>query len=145
MHGLIVDPGASAPLMGTDTLKDYINDCLEPSGREVSFKSTTKTFVGIDGVPEPGIAQAQLPLGIPIMGNVTLDIALIGKAGSKCPGLLPLSTLLTLQAALLCNVLEDNGGILVLRVNIKNVLTETHYIRLYLTVSYTHLTLPTKA
>eukprot|EP00974_Lingulodinium_polyedra_P002022 190278-Lingulodinium_polyedra.AAC.1 len=114
-HGLIVDPGAAAALMGTETLRSYQQEVLEAVGRKLAFMSTDATFVGVDGRPEAGQASCRLPLGLAGAESVHFTTDLIGNEGSKCPGLLPLRALLEHRAVLLCDALDGGDGILALR------------------------------
>ena len=88
-HGLIVDPGASAPLMGTETLRAFHDEVLQPLGHDVSFFPTDATFVGVDGVPTAGQAACRFPIGLEGAGEVRFTTDLIGGEASKCPALLP--------------------------------------------------------
>ena len=62
-HGLLIDPGAATGLIGSDTLKAYIDNVLKPLGREndVVFTSSTSLLTGIDGVPKPAVAKVTMP------------------------------------------------------------------------------------
>ena len=51
MPGLIVDPGAAAGVMGTETLRDFVKGYLHTSGRHYELAPPTSTFTGIDGRP----------------------------------------------------------------------------------------------
>ena len=54
-HGLIVDPGAASALMGTETLRTF----LEDQNLKVTMEPSCSTFTGVDGRPEPAVG----PLG----------------------------------------------------------------------------------
>ena len=84
--GLIVDPGASSAIMGTEVFRSILHDILIPLGLQVKYKKTNARFTGIDGQPEPGISRVEFPLGLASLPNVTLEVDLIGNAGSTCPG-----------------------------------------------------------
>ena len=99
-HGLIVDPGASAPLMGTETLRAFHEEVLQPSGKDIDYFPTDSTFVGVDGVPTAGQAACRFPLGLQGAGEAHFTTDLIGDEGSQCPALLPLATLRQHQALL---------------------------------------------
>ena len=116
IHGLIVDPGASAGLMGIDTLRLFLQETLDPLGLSVSIGPSSATFTGVDGLPEPSLGRCTVPLGVPGLDRVTFSTDLIGKAGSHCPGLLPLEALLQYKATLICDAFGDGtrDGILVL-------------------------------
>ena len=65
--GLLVDTGASSALMGTDTLRVFLDKVVEPMGAmsEVSFGPSSSVFTGVGGKPEPGLSVCTLPLGVP--------------------------------------------------------------------------------
>eukprot|EP00974_Lingulodinium_polyedra_P043631 4190093-Lingulodinium_polyedra.AAC.1 len=48
IHGLIVDPGASSALMGTETLRGFASDVLDPAGIKVQVEQSDASFIGID-------------------------------------------------------------------------------------------------
>ena len=47
-HGLIVDLGASAGLMGVDTLRLFMDESLRPLGLCVSIEKSNATFTGVE-------------------------------------------------------------------------------------------------
>ena len=102
-HGLIVDPGASSGLMGTDTLLDYITDVINDWGLPpVAMTDTTTEMSGISGT---AVKKAYVPFWTPEIGDATWECDLIGGHGSRCPGLMALPTLLKFSSGLLHNVL----------------------------------------
>eukprot|EP00959_Pyramimonas_sp_CCMP1952_P049684 1038302-Pyramimonas_sp.AAC.1 len=110
MAGIIVDPGAAAGLMGTDTMKDYVRTYLKDAGLEYTLAPSNSTFSGIDGNADPGLAVVTMPLGAPGVQDITFKADLMGGSGSKCPGLLPLPSLLEYNAALFCDILDHRDG-----------------------------------
>eukprot|EP00959_Pyramimonas_sp_CCMP1952_P121290 2536210-Pyramimonas_sp.AAC.1 len=85
MAGIIVDPGAAAGLMGTDTMKDYVRTYLKDAGLEYTLAPSNSTFSGIDGNTDPGLAVVTMPLGVPGVQDITFKADLMGGSGSKCP------------------------------------------------------------
>ena len=51
-HGIIIDPGAASALMGTETLRRYLQMVLQPKGIRWTTGATDKVFTGIDGIPD---------------------------------------------------------------------------------------------
>ena len=135
MHGLIVDSGASSGLMGTDTFRKYLQEVLQPAGKTVKFEPTSNTFTGVDGLTDPGLALCTMPLGVPGEDGISFKADLIGNAGSTCPGLLPLPTLIYYYASLFCNILEHNDGVLVLILTDGKQQSRTIFIHVYFTDS----------
>ena len=116
MCGLIVDPGASAGIMGTETMREVVQKHLESTGLDYTLEPPTATFTGLGGKSDSGLGVSNMPIGIPGCANVTFKADLIGDHGSKCPGLLPLESLLQYSAALFCDILEHRDDVLVFRV-----------------------------
>ena len=130
MCGLIVDPGASAGIMGTETMREFVQKHLEATGLDYTLEPSTATFTGIDGKTDPGLGVANMPIGIPGCANVTFKADLIGDHGSKCPGLLPLESLPKCSAALFCDILEHRDGVLVLRIYYPDGKCKAHFVRM---------------
>ena len=129
MAGLIVDPGAAAGIMGTDTMKDFVKQHLKSAGLQSELEPSTSTFSGIDGQSDPGLAVATMPIGVPGCSDITFKADLMGGTGSKCPGLLPNSSLLQYTAALFCDILDNHDGVLVLNVSVPNGKKKAYFIR----------------
>ena len=76
-------------------------------------KKETRTTIEVEAKPIceftefskmlSGGFPAEFPLGVSGLTDATVTVDLIGKSGSRCPDLMPLSILLRLQACLLCN------------------------------------------
>ena len=86
--GLLVDPGASSGLVGTDALKELLESGMVPEERhqEITWGPATTTVTGISGQSDDTLARVSLPFGIgsdSLPANYTAD--LIGGAGSTCP------------------------------------------------------------
>ena len=136
VHGLIVDPGASAGLMGVDTFRLFLQETLDPLGLGVTIAPSSATFTGVGGLPEPSLGKCTVPLGVPGLDRVTFATDLIGKAGSHCPGLLQLEALLEYNATLLCDVFHDGSkdGVLMLTTSQRGR-SNTGLVRVYFTAS----------
>ena len=55
---VIVDPGAAAGLLGTDTMKDDVRNYLKDAGLECTLAPSSSTVSGIDGKTDPSLAVA---------------------------------------------------------------------------------------
>ena len=135
MFGMIVDPGAASAIMGTDTLREFVNEVLKPKGYSVKYRSTTSRFTGIGGRSDPGVAKASFNIGVPGLSSAELTVDLVGHGGSNCPVLLPLECLLRMQACMLFNVLPHSDGIMILRLHIGEISETLLFIQLYHTDS----------
>ena len=87
-HGLIVDPGAASALSGSETLRRYWHEILEPQGVKLVFEGTQQVFTGVDGQPSPGLGVCPLPISLLGYNNATWRTDVIGDTGSMCPMLL---------------------------------------------------------
>ena len=88
MYGLIFDPGAAEPLIGMDTLLDYLTDVLDPLGLEAPMVQGVQKqrFSGIDCQPQESAGVFDIPLGLgPLTFTWRADA--YGHGGSTCPGL----------------------------------------------------------
>ena len=62
-RGLIIDPGAASGLIGSETLRDLIESCVKPFGKEVKIETDISTPVsGIDGKSDRTLGRAVVPL-----------------------------------------------------------------------------------
>ena len=114
-YGLIVDPGASKGLMGTETLREYVTAVLKPHqlASSIVVQESSTTFSGINGEVDPSAGAAELPMLIPELPGSVFCTDLIGGAGSRCPGLLSLMTFMNLYGSLLCNIFENGDGVVI--------------------------------
>ena len=98
--GLIVDPGASVGIMGTDTLLEHCEGAVRPAGMDIEISDSHTILTGIDGNGTPGVAHVKMPLGLPGLAAVFAG-DLMGGSGSRCPGLMPLDTMLRFTMCLI--------------------------------------------
>ena len=113
-HGLLIDPGAASGLIGSDTLKQLMDHCITPFGKqhEVSINySKTTPVSGISGEAtrlwekSPSLYKAG---GYSIM--YTADV--IGGSGSTCPALFGNPTLCRLDASIFANWFANGDGLM---------------------------------
>eukprot|EP00435_Cladocopium_sp_Y103_P076100 s59_g76.t1 len=113
-RGLIIDPGAASGLIGCDTLKDLIEHCIKPYGKEISIdKSITSPVSGISGGSDRTLGQVTIPLvtgGCPI--SFTGEV--IGGDGSMCPALVGNPSLRKMNSTIFTNYFQNGDGLLVL-------------------------------
>ena len=110
VHGVLVDPGASSALMGTDTLLQFSEQVLQPRnfGHTIAPSQVVVFFQGIDGLQEPGTC----PIGLDrdIVVNLCADLS--GDRGSCCPRLLPPRTLRKYLMDLPCDIFPSGDDLL---------------------------------
>lgn len=91
--GLIMDPGASSRVVGTDTCLDYARNVLGARDqRRITIEESTARFAGIDGEETRGLGHINMPLGLPGWPNATYKGDMLGEEDSRCPFLVPLPT-----------------------------------------------------
>ena len=113
-RGLLIDPGAAAGLVGSETLRDILQSCYpeDKSKDAVSWSESTATITGISGQPDQALGRVQLRL--PFTGlEATFTADVIGKEGSLCPALVGNPALCEMKASLHSCWFENKDGLLV--------------------------------
>jgi hypothetical protein len=89
-RGLLVDPGASSGVVGTDTLLELL-EVMESQGRRHLHKvePSTQSMCGIDGEPVPSGGLHHTVFDLPGGGTIEYEADAIGNEESRCPALLP--------------------------------------------------------
>ena len=100
--GLLVDPGASSGLMGTDTLKELLEAGMVPPDKvnEITWGPSTTSVTGISGQSDSTLARVSIPFDI-CAEDAEYTADLIGGSGSTCPALLPNPSLRQLRTAMM--------------------------------------------
>ena len=113
-RGLLIDPGAASGLIGSETLRDLLETCVQPFGTkeqvEIRYDKTSPVS-GISGSSDRTLGQITVPLqanGHPI--SYTGEV--LGGQGSLCPALVGNPALRRMNAALLTNFFENGDGLL---------------------------------
>ncbi|CAJ1430110.1 unnamed protein product, partial [Effrenium voratum] len=140
-RGLLVDPGAASGLIGSDTLRDLLENCVDPLNRshEVQWKMEKINSVsGISGGSDKTLGEVRIPLkssghDIVYTGDV------LGGEGSTCPALIGNPSLRELHASILTNWFENGDGLLVVQATPES---KRQLLRILLTDSG-HYILPT--
>ena len=64
-HGLLIDPGAASGLIGSDTLKQLMDNCITPFGKQhgvyMNYNKTTPVS-GISGEANQTLGEISIPL-----------------------------------------------------------------------------------
>ena len=110
-----MDPGAASGLGGSDAVKDYIDQCLKPSGLD---KTITKDLnrvhdvTGIDGVSDSTLGSITVPLPATSYPNhFIMDV--IGQQGSLCPMLYPNPAIRSDHGCMLSEFFNNGDGLYV--------------------------------
>ena len=114
-RGLLVDPGPASGLVGSETLRDILENCL-PAKRSKDVRwnrEKAHSVSGIDGTPESTLGEVSIPLQLAgASGSFAADV--LGGEGSLCPALLSNPSLRKQKAALLCDYFHNGDGVLVI-------------------------------
>ena len=116
--GLLVDPGASSGLVGTDTLRELLDSGMVPQDKvkEITWGPSSTTVTGISGQADSTLARVSLPFGLGLKeAEYTAD--LIGGSGSTCPALLPNTSLRQLRTVMLTQWYENGDGVMICSTN----------------------------
>ncbi len=112
--GLLVDPGASKGLIGYETLRRIIDEVLKPAGLadQVKWSKSQARFTGISSKVEKSMGIVTFPIGLVNLSNAVYRADVISGG---CPGLVPLSTLIRMEAVMACCYYSNGDGLLLLR------------------------------
>eukprot|EP00959_Pyramimonas_sp_CCMP1952_P094651 1979904-Pyramimonas_sp.AAC.1 len=76
--GLIVDPGASKGLGGTDAVREICDHLLWPKGQDITLKNSHSKLSGIDGKASPSLGLGTIPLNLKALPRSTFTMDLLG-------------------------------------------------------------------
>ena len=115
--GLLLDPGASRGIMGTDTLQCIITHVLEPLGktRDIGWAASAANFSGIASHIQRSIAMVTLPIGLMGLQGSVFKADILGGDASQCPGLMPLRSLIGAGALSAFGCFSNGDGIIAFR------------------------------
>ena len=116
-RGLLVDPGAASGLIGSETLRDLMDSCLDQAHRdEVKWcHDKTNNVSGISGTPEATLGEVHLPLRMSgVAGTFSADV--LGGEGSLCPALLSNPALRKQRAVVWCDYFANGDGVMIVPV-----------------------------
>ena len=141
-RGLLVDPGAGAGIVGSETLRDILENIpyLKDRPEVIEWTSRSTSVTGISGQGDATLAHVTFPFHLTkdLLGSFSADV--LGNEGSLCPALLPNPSLRRLHAGVLTEWFENGDGLLVFGepsevgdssrvITLRILLTETgHYI-----------------
>ena len=89
-RGLLVDPGAAAGLIGSETLRDLMDHCLRPAGldKHVVWKERTTSVTGISGKGDSTLAEITFQFQLDETRRASFSADVLGGEGSLCPALI---------------------------------------------------------
>eukprot|EP00435_Cladocopium_sp_Y103_P008328 s555_g2.t1 len=143
-RGLLIDPGAASGLIGSETLRDIMENCIpqDQHGDCIKWNKKTTSVAGISGQSDETLGEVSIKLSaanrcISYKGDV------LGGNGSLCPALVGNPTLRQQQAAMFSEWFPNGDGLLVIhREEMLGPDKEPILLRLLLTDSG-HYLLPT--
>jgi hypothetical protein len=113
-HGLLIDPGAASGLIGSDTLKQLMDNCITPFGKQhgvyMNYNKTTPVS-GISGEANQTLGEISIPLQAGGY-SITYTADVIGGSGSTCPALVGNPTLCRLDASIFANWFANGDGLM---------------------------------
>ena len=118
VRGLLVDPGASSGLIGSETLRDLFDSGMVPpeKANEITWGAAQTTVTGISGQSDQTSARISIPFGIGAEdAEYTADI--IGGDGSNCPALLPNGSLRQLRTTMTTQWYDNGDGVMICSLN----------------------------
>ena len=113
-RGLLVDPGAASGLVGSETLRDLMECCIDDSNKDQVrwCHDRSNSVSGISGTPEATLGEVHLPISLAgAKGLFSADV--LGGEGSLCPALLSNPALRKRRASILCDYFANGDGLLV--------------------------------
>ena len=95
-RGLLVDPGAAAGLIGSETLRDIMENCIKPQGLETGVERREKqtSVTGISGKGDQTMAEISFPFKLDSKQQARYSADVLGGEGSLCPALVSNPSLL---------------------------------------------------
>ena len=112
--GLIIDPGASRGIIGSDTLLAIIRAVHRPRNleRQITYTKSNSTFSGINAGSSRSCGFVSFPIGLLGIGNARFGGDILGEGSSTCPGLIPLRTLIATGCILSFAYFSNGDGLL---------------------------------
>ena len=112
--GLIIDPGASRGIIGSDSLLAIIRAVHRPRNleRQITYTKSNSTFSGINAGSSRSCGFVSFPIGLLGIGNARFGGDILGEGSSTCPGLIPLRTLIATGCILSFAYFSNGDGLL---------------------------------
>lgn len=112
-RGLLIDPGAASGLIGSETLRDLVENCMtgNEAADNISWTGKTTSVAGISGQSDQTLGEVNLRLNAS-KRTITYKGDVLGGEGSLCPALVGNPTLRQQQAALFSDWFPNGDGLL---------------------------------
>ena len=113
-YGLLLDPGASKGIIGSDVLNKIINYVLAPLGKDqdIVWVNSAASFSGISSSVETSLGLISFPIGLQGLRTARFQADVIGGGSSQCPGLMPLYSLIASSALVSFGCFHNGDGII---------------------------------
>ncbi|CAE7833436.1 PLA2G7 [Symbiodinium sp. KB8] len=112
-RGLLVDPGASNGLIGSETLRDIVDTCLpEKEKKMIQWSSKVANVSGISGAKDQTLGEVTIPIGFGNKDQGTFTADVLGGEGSLCPALLSNPALRKMSSVIYSNFFDNGDGLL---------------------------------
>ena len=114
-RGLLVDPGAAAGLIGSETLRDLMEHCLRPNGLDgkMQWSDRSTSVTGISGKGDSTLAEVTFEFNLDGSRTASFSADVLGGEGSLCPALIGNPSLRNMHAVIFTQFFENNDGLLV--------------------------------
>eukprot|EP00438_Fugacium_kawagutii_P022015 Skav200851 [mRNA] locus=scaffold2484:58683:61535:+ [translate_table: standard] len=112
-RGLLIDPGAASGLIGSETLRDLVENCMtdNEAADNITWTGKTASVAGISGQSDQTLGEVNIKLSTNNR-TITYKGDVLGGEGSLCPALVGNPTLRQQQAALFSDWFANGDGLL---------------------------------
>ena len=115
-RGLLVDPGASNGLIGSETLRDLLDECLANKEKaKVQWNYKTAQVSGISGAQDQTLGEVTVPVNFGSSGRGSFTADVLGGEGSLCPALLSNPALRKMSSVIFTDFFDNGDGLLACR------------------------------
>ena len=115
-RGLLVDPGASNGLIGSETLRDLLDECLATKEKaKVQWNHKTAQVSGISGAQDQTLGEVTVPVNFGSSGRGSFTADVLGGEGSLCPALLSNPALRKMSSVIFTDFFDNGDGLLACR------------------------------
>eukprot|EP00439_Symbiodinium_sp_Y106_P045212 s1731_g5.t1 len=112
-RGLLVDPGASNGLIGSETLRDILDTCMpEKERNKIQWSNKVASVSGISGAKDKTLGEVTIPIGFGDKDKGTFTADVLGGEGSLCPALLSNPALRKMSSVIYSNFFDNGDGLL---------------------------------
>ena len=100
-----------------DSLKEIYDHVLRPARlmHAVRWTQSNNRFTGISSALQTSLGIVRIPIGLVGIARSSYSADVVGDEASKCPGLVPLISLLTKGCVISCGYFSNKDGLLGIR------------------------------